>query len=236
MRRRGSIEKISRGVIISGPFAGIRYADSDAVGISIPYILGTYELELGPVIESLCQKPFDTIVNAGAGKGYYAVGFAIKNPLSRIIAFESDIRGRECIAKMARLNAVADRVAVKGTCDTALLADSVSGRGRCLVIMDVEGGEGVLLDPVVIPRLKECHILVELHDFIFRGIAEVISARFQASHDIAEIWSRPRTLDDFPVKTSLLTSLVLKRRFVGYMDERRPEKMRWFYLKPKGTG
>jgi len=99
--------------------------------------------------------------------------------------------------------------------------------------MDAEGAESLLLDPFVISALSEVHILVELHDFIFRQIGDVITTRFQESHRITQILSEPRTVADFPVPVSSLRAALLKKYLLRSISEDRPGRMRWFYLEPR---
>lgn len=226
------IKKLTDNKVAYGPFAGMIYATSNIEDTYLPYLLGTYELELHSTIEALCEKSFDTIVNVGAGRGYYVVGLAIRNPQTHVIAFEANAEERASIKQLARANNIYDRLTINELCDATLLSDSLPNGKRRLVLMDIEGGESILLDPAIVPKLKGCHILVELHDFIFRAIGNIISKRFQDSHKITEIWSRPRDISDFPLRLHLTASFILKRFLTKAMDEHRPEKMRWFYLEP----
>lgn len=98
--------------------------------------------------------------------------------------------------------------------------------------MDIEGEEESMLNPLVIPKLSESHILVELHDVLYSGIGAIIRGRFENSHKITEIWSRERKLEDFPVKSLRRPLSLLKKYLIRSMNENRPEQMRWFYLEP----
>ena len=98
------IEKAVGRTVYLGPFAGMKYVNSTSEGPYYPRLLGTYELELGPTIEELCQKSFDTIMAVGAAEGYYAVGLAIRNPQSRVIAFELNVKGQNLMRQMAKMN------------------------------------------------------------------------------------------------------------------------------------
>lgn len=223
--------------VLSGPFAGMEFFPEGAVPAK--YLLGTYESELHRVIETLCRYPFDTIVDVGAGTGYYAVGLALRNPLARIIAFEPERKHRDSIVRTALVNNVETRIDVRGACDPMSLADALSPGVRCLLFMDCEGSEGVLLDPVSLPRLKDCHIVVELHDFVDRGIAGRVTERFRNTHSMNEIWSQKRRQGDFPVKLyGCVPQAFFKGACLYYMDEQRPEPMRWLFLEPiiRGEG
>jgi hypothetical protein len=103
----------------------------------------------------------------------------------------------------------------------------------CLLIMDIEGGEGELLDPEDVPALAGCTILVELHPHAVPGVDEAVRARFTASHHIQEILSEPRRREDFPpIRVPLWLRLLFAEAMVNVMQERRPERMRWFYMRP----
>lgn len=80
-----------------GPFTGMIYVGSSVGSEYCPKLLGTYESELHLIIEELCQKLFNTIINVGAAEGYYAIGMAICNPQSRVIAFETTLNGQKLI-------------------------------------------------------------------------------------------------------------------------------------------
>lgn len=153
-----------------------------------PKLLGTYELELHPVVEALRpQASYQHIVNIGAGEGYYAVGLARQLPQSRLTAYEADPESRAILNRMAQLNEVASRITIREFCTPSLLQEALQGLEHTLVVCDVEGGEQELLDPASIPELSQADILVELHDFLIAGISDVIRQRFATTHRITEI-------------------------------------------------
>jgi len=220
--------------VFSGPFKGMLYAGGSVGSQYYPKILGTYEMELHPEIERLLERPYDNIVNVGAGEGYYAVGLAMRQPGAGVLAFEIEESGREIMKRMAQVNGVQARLIARGYCDVPAFAGCFSRSRNCLVVMDAEGAEGLLLDPHVIPELREVHILVELHDFIFRQVGELITERFSPSHRITEIWSEPRTLDDYPFPLPAVAQRLCRKYLVRGISEDRPERMRWFCLEPRG--
>jgi len=60
---------------VAGPFAGLEYVDEAAGSEYGPKLLGTYELELHHIIERIIDLAYPTIINIGAGEGYYAVSY-----------------------------------------------------------------------------------------------------------------------------------------------------------------
>ena len=199
------------------------------------YLLGTYELELAPLIEELCGKHFDVVINIGAEFGYYAAGLALRMPGAKIIAFEAQQQLHYHIRRTAKDNGVDGRVSVRGSCDADLLNSAIPDDKKCLVVMDCEGGEFGLLDPLKVPKLRGCHVLVELHEYMFPGSPDVITDRFRPTHKIIEIPGRPRTAADFPLKLHWCFMLpVLKKYYIlNTMNEWRRKQMKWLYLEPR---
>ncbi|MBI3046083.1 MAG: hypothetical protein HYY86_00850 [Candidatus Harrisonbacteria bacterium] len=220
----------------------MKYVDESVGSRFLPKLLGTYELEIAPTIRKTFEKSFEVIIDVGAAEGYYAVGMAMKNPKAGIIAFEADKNGRDSIEKMARINGVFDRIKVYGLCDAKSLTESIPNNKKCLIIMDIEGAEAILLDNFIIPKLNTCHIIVEIHDCcVFDGIGDMIQGRFKNTHKITEIWERKRMLEDFPMILPKLYNVFFKKYFIfNSMDEGRHDslaagqsaRMRWFYLEP----
>jgi hypothetical protein len=219
----------------SGPFRGMRHPAREvgsAKGIGAR-ILGTYECELREIVEELCRRPHARIINIGAGEGYYAIGFALRLPGAAIHAFEADPETRRCLEENVRSNSVESRVHIQGECGVAELASTLADGLRSLVVIDAEGAELGLLDPVLIPALIEAEILVEIHDFVSADIGSEIARRFAQTHSLREIWTRPRSVGDLPAGPFRWLSFFLPGRGVRWLDEGRNQRMRWFFLDPK---
>jgi hypothetical protein len=233
-RARQVILKHTGSRVFSGPFTGMRFASSR---VPAKYLLGTYELELAPLITQLRKAAFDTIVDVGAEMGYYAVGLSLHHPAAHVVAFEAEEKLHASIRELARINRTEDQLQVQGLCTLQNLQISIETSRRCLVVMDCEGGEKDLLDPIAIPRLRDCTILVELHDFVFRDVAETLRNRFEDTHEIIEVWSKRRTIEDFPIVLERsFQNRLLQKYFISAMNEGRPEPMRWFFLAPQTFG
>ncbi len=224
----------TKGRVFCGPFSGMRliHNDGDRAQVHIPKLLGIYERELNLFIEEACALQVPLIVDVGAAEGYYAVGMALRNPKARIIAFETEAKERALLAEMVRLNDVGDRVEIHGRCEPEDLERALTNTPRLLVICDVEGYEAVLLDPTAVPSLRRASILVELHEFVERGITEKIRERFVATHNITHTWQQNRTIADFPFK-DFYTEWLPESYFRWAVGESRPERMSWFWMEPK---
>ncbi len=230
---RRVIDWNTRQRVYTGPFRGMHYVGASVGSWLYPKLLGTYELELHPIIDSIIKDEFETIIDVGAAEGYYAVGFAVRKPNVRVIAFETTPDGQQLIARMAAANNVTDRLTIYGECDPAGLAAQMPERGQCLVLMDVEGAENELLDPVRVPGLAHVTILVEIHDHLRAGTGDALKARFAATHAIREVPAGGRTAADFPIPAWKTIPLIPQRYYVQWMHERRESyHMRWFFMSP----
>jgi hypothetical protein len=219
--------------VYRGPFMGMRWISSPGANgrIHIPKLLGIYERELNRYIERACALDFSLIVDVGAAEGYYAVGMARRNPKARIIAFEMEAKERSALAEAAELNDVKHRIEIRGKCEPQDLEAILSDTPQSLVICDTEGYEFVLLDLTAVPSLARAFILVELHEFIERGITEKIRTRFAATHKITQIWQEKRTVTDFPFRT-FYTRCLPQSYLHWAVNESRPERMSWFWMEP----
>ncbi len=225
------IQSKTKGQIISGPFAGLRYVTEGVGSKYYPKVLGTYELELHPIVEEIIRQNFPLIVNIGAGEGYYAVGLAQRNPNVHIVAYEAERHGQELIGEFARINHVENQISVRGYCGTNELAEILDGASRACLIVDVEGAETTLLDLEKIPALRQAVMLIEIHNAFVPNTDVILEQRFAATHDIQTIPARVRKFDDFPIPVPFYQR-ALKRYFEMQMGER-PAGMSWLYLKPK---
>jgi hypothetical protein len=209
----------------------MRCLDEPIGSIYIPKLLGIYERELNACFEQACALNFPLIIDVGAAEGYYAVGMALRNLKARIIAFEMNAKARATLAERVRLNDIDDRVEIRGKCEPKYLERVLADASQPFVICDAEGYESVLLDPTTVPSLRRAWILVELHEFIERGISDKTRERFVASHKITRIWQQERTIADFPFK-DFYTRWLPESYLCWAVSESRPERMSWFWMEP----
>jgi hypothetical protein len=220
--------------VMKGPFKGMKYV-SDAHGSCLPpKLLGCYERELYPVFETYRAKPLDLVIDIGAAEGYYAVGVVFAGIAQRSVAYEAMPEGAKLLGEVARRNGVEDRVGVKGFCRPEDLQGELKAADsrRTLVIVDAEGAEDVLLDPVRVPLIKNVSILVELHDFLVPGVTDRVFERFEPTHTIARFDQQERTIDENLCQTWLVRKLPAKYP-LEILSEKRPTLMHWFWMQPK---
>ena len=169
----------------SGPFAGMDYAVRASEGTRAARLLGCYEASLAPVIEAIIARAYPLVIDVGCAEGYYAVGLARRMPASRIMARDESPKAQALCRQLAALNGVADRVEVGGRMEHADFA--ICDAQPTLILCDIEGAEADLLDPAVAKGLLSADILVEAHDVVQPGLADLITSRFAATHHIARL-------------------------------------------------
>lgn len=218
--------------VAAGLFRGLRLPDGEAHGSQfMPKLMGCYELEIGPVLRRLLARGWPSVINAGAGDGYYACGCARALPGARVVAFEAVESEHALIAETARLNEVAERVETRGACDAEGLARLLEERPESLVIMDVEGFEDDLLDERVARACGKAALLVELHERERPGLHGRLAERFGGSHRLHSIPTVRRTVWNLPYPL-LPVRLYLRHHLVKHAEEWRGGPMRWLVMEP----
>jgi hypothetical protein len=219
-------------VVRHGVFRGMKYPAARSVGSALfPKLLGSYERELHPVIEAICQEGYSEIVDVGCAEGYYAVGFAMRIPTARVYAYDTNPGALRLCRRMAELNGVSPRVSTGALFDAeALKAIPFTRKG--LIFADCEGFEKQLFQQETIDLLAGCDLLVEVHDFIDITISSHLRQLFEPSHEIEVVQS----LDDIKkAQTYCFEELApydLAARKI-LLAELRPSIMEWFYLRAR---
>lgn len=217
--------------VIEGPFRGLQYADWQGHGSAVfAKLLGAYEAELHPFIETVLASEPETVVDIGCAEGFYAVGCARRLPAATVIAADLSAAARELCERMAQLNGVAGRVDVVGrVMREDLLGFAAMPPGW--LIADCEGGEAELFDPEVFGRFAGWFILIELHEFLVPGIEERLIAAASRTHAVEVVDS----IDDYRRERlwprPCLQGLPSVIRHELYR-EGRPGLMRWICASP----
>lgn len=219
--------------VLNGPFKGMKYLDYNTQNGDAIYrkILGSYETELHPTIETLAKKPYTEIIDVGSAEGYYVVGMALKNKTATIYAYDTEEKCRNLCAQLAKKNQVEDRVVINATLTPEALGE-FKFTGKNLIICDCEGFEKTLFNTSNLDNLKQSDILIEVHDFLDIEIAPYLKNLFKDTHNIQSIYSlddihKAQTYD-YPETNAL--SLHSRKRILG---EGRASVMEWLICTPK---
>ena len=213
-----------------GPFRDMTmiYREKEMISAFLPRLLGFYEQDLHEAIEAAIARGYAAVATIGCAEGYYSVGMARRMPSAHHYAFDIDPHARELCLEAATVNGVADRLTIAGECDHAEIAKLVTDHASIFLIVDCEGAEDQLLDPVACPALLRADILVECHEFLVPGLTERLMQRFGGSHAIQRIEQGARNPSVLPF---LHESNDIDRWLV--VMEGRPKIMWWLVMKAR---
>ena len=218
--------------VLLGPFQGMEYFNRIVWGPITPKWIGSYECELHDVVREIIATPYAQVIDVECAEGYYAVGFAATMPNTSIIAYDTDFLARRLVRRLAGLNGVTDRIAVRTECTHDELTGHVA-LGRTLLFVDIEGGELRLIDPRRCPSLRDCDVLVECHGAEGRSMAEVgqvLAERFVDSHEIKRFVSRERTAGEWSSAAHQLRPVDVET-LSRALDECRQESQMWLWMR-----
>lgn len=209
-----------------GPFKGLKLTPYRQE--RLPILIGSYEDEIHVWLEDIIRKRYDTIINIGAGTGYYAVGFAVRMPSVHVIAYENDQQNRELCKKNAQLNNVWERITLLGNCDSVELNSLLAlndGSKRTLIFSDCEGCEFELLDPNEIHNLRSIDLLIEIHLHKVDD-PELFVKKLNASHKIKVI----NAIYKDPINYPELSMWSRSNQRLALIERRPPEgSWQWIY-------
>ena len=212
-------------IVVSGPFAGMRYSGDACGSVAPAKQLGSYELELHEVVARVIEDRHYNIINIGAAEGYYAVGLARALPEAHVSAFDVSENARLECKRLAMANDV-HNVTNHGRCDAAMLR-SLTTR-PAFVLSDCEGAEIELLDPARVPGLRQCELLIELHEHLVKDETQQLLDRFAEDHRSRLIPASARAGSDYPQ----LEFLSPKLRNLAVNEFRAPGQ-KWLHLCPR---
>ncbi|HRG20569.1 MAG TPA: glycosyltransferase [Saprospiraceae bacterium] len=218
-------------IVNDGPFKGIKYSRTQAYGSSVlPKLTGSYEACLHVIWFEFLLNDYTNIIHLGAGEGYYVNGMQrLFRPEFGSIAVECDVRNVALLKENLLVNGFEDRVTIINEKATASHLKQWGGSGRKLWICDIEGDEKNLFTSASIQHLAESDLVIELHEFMDRGLVDHISSVFSHSHSIQLV--QENVMD--PVSKRFLASSQEAANALKCLDEGRPELMRWAVIRSR---
>jgi hypothetical protein len=216
---------VNEAKVQAGPFAGMSYLPQAKGSVLLPKLLGTYEMEIASWIELVVALAPRRIIDIGCAEGYYAVGLARRLPECGVFAFDINQSAQHLCRQLAALNGVEERVHVSGRCSAADL-ERFAGPGT-VVICDIEGAEGLLLDPATAPALRRTTLIVELHDCLAPGASGLVRSRFAATHALDEEKAEERSSLRLPALADFIST-----EQALMLSEHRVPGQSWFLLRP----
>jgi hypothetical protein len=214
--------------VLSGSFEGMAYRGSPLIHDVLPKVLGTYEMELRPVVERVREEPPDAIINIGASDGYYAAGLGRLASRAKLVCFEIHKPTKHLLKRTLRANGFMERAELHDAGTPETLNQALRAATHPLVVCDCEGYEDVVLDPARVAGLRRASVLVELHEPFKPGVTARLRERFAPTHDIRYIEAQARTDADAPPVKNLDSEAA-----AGCMDEFRAFPGAWYFMEPK---
>jgi hypothetical protein len=217
--------------VVHGPFQGMKYPQIQSIDNLFSKLIGSYERELHPILEKICNTNYTEIVDVGCAEGYYAVGLTMQIPSATMFAFDIDEKAKALCVAMAELNQVRQRIVMGTFCDAKTLT-SIPFTGRGLIISDCEGYEKVLFTKDIMPFLAHYDILIEVHDLIDIEISSTLHERFKETHQITTIQSIDDITKAHTYSYDELSGYDLSTRKI-LLAEERSSIQEWFYITPR---
>lgn len=225
---------LSNGLVTRGPFRGMVLSRESHLSRSDMALkaFGLYEPE---VLETMTGwDPLGTLVNFGAGDGYYSIGLLRAGIVRRALSFELNPQGRKVILDNAALNGVAPAVQVFGAAEgdvTGTLVQEGVDPASLIILCDIEGAEFSVIHPGLIRWAAQSRFVIELHPFMFPdGEAKIQSLLrdFAATHHCRILKAGPprwQGIAEIEALTDLERALVT--------NEGRKQLGRWLVAEPR---
>ena len=162
------------------------------------------------------------------------MGLAWRNSNCRVFAFDTDPLSRVQARRLARINKLSNRITVRGYgTQDELQRLAVT---HSLFLIDIEGHEASLLDPLKAPAIRQADILVEVHGIDSSNDPSTTESRlrnrFEMSHTIERRISSDRSAWiqlNHQVWHSGLTSAEVR----DAVNEYRSEQQVWLWMQAR---
>lgn len=222
-------KKIKRGVFKDMIYPSLESYSS----VLAAKLLGAYEIELSEVIEETLQKPYKNVLDIGCAEGYYAVGYALRLPEVKVHAFDINTETLSMCKEMAIVNRVNNKIEYYNKCTPEFLANSDFSEPT-LIISDCEGYELELFSSEIVKNLKNCDLIIELHEKVHPDIVNILTNVFNKTHNIKLIHGKIRNISEYPELNMFadtekhLILYELRNKFEDYLKGGNPGK--WLYV------
>lgn len=169
-QKRISLEcyDLLKGQVSYGPFKGLKLNKDTWWGkLDLgSMLLGLYEKEILDIISNIKQDEYSNFIDIGAADGYYACGILNSKKINNAICFEQSQKGQEVIHQNWINNGSLGSLTIYGEANLQSLERlSEEDVQNALVLIDIEGFEFELLTAEVLAVLKNCTIIIEIHNW-----------------------------------------------------------------------
>jgi hypothetical protein len=194
-------------------------------------LLGSYEEHIQETLQLLSRQT-SILVDIGAADGYFGVGLVASGLYTKSYCFEISPKGQKVLRECSLANAVSEKVLVGREASVESLAAIPEVReGSATVLCDIEGAEFDLFNKEMIQLVKDCPLVIEIHDSFIPHLRE---SRRELVTELRAVYSVYRVnrnhfkpsypeLREFPDDIRLLM-----------VSEGRPVDMEWLVCVPIG--
>lgn len=227
---------LNRLEVLSGPFQGMRYAESATVSCALwPMLMGTYESELRDCLKSLQQNAqYRRIVDVGFAEGFYLVGLGRMFQDAELVGFDLNEDAKGLCHANASINGIEpSRLKLHGGFDADTFRNELNEDS--LVVVDCEGFENDVIESLDPEDFQKADWLIETHDHLVDGTTQRMTLAFRDTHDVVCL----ETDDDESEKVELLPDFVRQQhnQYVqeALVAERRSAKQYWIVATRKAA-
>ena len=180
-----------KGMIVDGPFMGMKLLPNAHSSTLCPKLLGTYEAEVQADIIRL-SNGVDSFLNIGCAEGYYTTALSLMAGIKRVSGVDINPNSLNAARAMAEINNTSNKCLFISDIQSALQALT----GKLLTMIDVDGSELKVIDDLlscISNGFSEAlHILIET-DFLPTGesnklaiIKRFLANGFRLSKEISQ--------------------------------------------------
>lgn len=203
--------------ITNGPFAGMSYEIEtlswfDSYESLVQKKYGIYEQE---VLSYISGNTWSTLIDIGAGTGYYSLGMLRLRYCKKAILFESNEEYFPIIRRNASANSIDEsRFQINGTADAAIIISKLNEQNTfenssTLIICDIEGFENKFFDLDFIKELavRNVTICIEVHkaQFFKYGLANNFLLNLENYFNVLVLPTMQRNLTDCLMEVPFVT-------------------------------
>ena len=227
----GLPESLDQKKVLGGVFKGVNYTVDAIWSEKYPKVLGTYEKELFPFIESLEADRYDQIINVGAAEGFFGTALSVKLNVKELIFVDPLKESHKFSTQLAADNGLKVSDSLFWISPSKL--NKIIGKKKTLLFLDCEGAEAAYLDPTLVPNLANCDVIAETHDFLINNLADSRKQMNEKTHEVVKIQQQKRTLADLSHIDADIIEQVEEEKWLELMNEKRPKNLFWLVMKSK---
>ena len=227
------LESIHGRVTAYGPFKGtILHTSLSGSGIFASRLLGTYEREVTEELVKMSGTVDGPFINLGAAQGYFCTGMVVGGWSKRAYAYEIEADRRKMIVENAAENGCADTVSVDAEASFESLSRILEEHSQALILSDIEGAEYDLFDERTLELLRNCPMVIEIHQHYVPDGVEKTNALLETARKWFDLRLIQRVVY-MPGQFEELRSIDENARLLA-LSEGRSDWQDWVALTPKG--